>query len=174
MQQSDLQLLEQVEARQALSLLNAQFARAYDRMDRCLMVSLWTQDAEVDWGEHQGAVQPFVTAVTSADDTLERTFSSISNEYFEVDGEEARGEVYVINVSTVLKGQEKEDRLIGGRFLDHYRKEQGEWKIARRTFVHDWNMTQPTTSVLDEGMFAQFRLRGERTRNDPVYTLLGD
>ncbi|WP_150302639.1 nuclear transport factor 2 family protein [Pseudomonas saliphila] len=173
MQQSDLELLKQVETKQALGLLNTQFARAFDRMDRSLMVSLWAQDAEVDWGKHQGAAQSFVEAVTSPDESLERTFSSISNEYYEVDGDSARGEVYVINITTLVKDGKKEDRLIGGRFLDHYRKEQGTWKIAKRSFVHDWNMNLPTTAVLDEGLFAQFRLRGERSQNDPVYALFG-
>ncbi|WP_185267073.1 nuclear transport factor 2 family protein [Halopseudomonas xiamenensis] len=172
MQQSDLELLEQVEAKQALRLLNARFARAFDRMDRCLMVSCWTGDAQIDWGSHQGDVQPFVIASTSSDDTLEKTFSSLSNEYFEVDGDQARGEVYVINVSTVVADGQRTDRLIGGRFLDHYRREQGEWKIARRTFVHDWNMNHPATAS-DEGMFALFK-RGERSKDDPAYALLGE
>lgn len=172
MQQSDQELLEQVEAKQALRLLNARFSRAFDRMDRCLMVSCWTQDAQIDWGIHQGDVQPFIMASTSADESLERTFSSISNEYFEVDGDQARGEVYVINVSTVVHDAQKTDRLIGGRFLDHYRREQGEWKITKRTFVHDWNMNHPATAS-DEGMFAQFS-RGERSKSDPVYALLGE
>lgn len=172
--ESDLDILQEVEAKQALQHLNATFARAYDRMDRCLMISLWTDDAKIDWGHFQGNVQPFVIAATSPDEALERTFSSISNEYFEIDGNAARGEVYVINVSTIVSKGKKEDRLIGGRFLDHYRKDRGEWKIAKRTFVHDWNMNHPATAVLDEGMFALFRLRGERSKNDPVYALLGE
>ncbi|QIB51199.1 nuclear transport factor 2 family protein [Pseudomonas sp. OIL-1] len=171
-QYADPALLE-VEAKQALHQLNAQVARAFDRMDRCLMVSLWTEDAEVDWGKHQGDAKAFVVESTSPDNTLERTFSSISNEYFEIDGNSARGEVYVINISTLIKDGKKEDRLIGGRFLDQYRKEQGAWKIAKRSFVHDWNMNLPTTAVLDEGLFAQFRLRGERSQSDPVYALFG-
>lgn len=172
-QNADLAILEKVEAQQALHQLNAQFARAFDRMDRCQMVSLWTQDAEVDWGKHQGDAKAFVVESTAPDNTLERTFSSISNEYFEIDGNTARGEVYIINISTIISDDKKEDRLIGGRFLDHYRKEQGEWKISKRSFVHDWNMNLPTTAVLDEGLFALFRLRGERDQSDPVYTLFG-
>lgn len=171
MQQSELALLEQVEAKQALCLLNARFARAFDRMDRELMLSCWATDAQIDWGKHQGDVEPFIASSTSPDDTLEHTCSSLSNEYFVVDGDLACGEVYVINVSTVVHGGEKTDRLIGGRFLDQYRREQGEWKIAKRTFVHDWNMNHPATAS-DEGMFALFH-RGERSKADPVYKLLG-
>src|SRR5262245_33369893 len=112
---TELALLAQVEAKQALQQLNARFSRAMDRMDRCLMVSLWTDDGEIHWGEHQGPAQPFVVAATSPDPALERSFHSISNEYFEVDGHSAIGEVTVIIVSTLVEAGAKTDRLVGGR-----------------------------------------------------------
>lgn len=165
-------VLEQVEAKQALQQLNARFSRAMDRMDRCLMVSLWCDDGEIDWGAHKGSAKPFVIAATSADESLERSFHSVSNEYFEVDGTSAIGEVSVIIVSTVVQEGAKIDRLIGGRYLDRYRQEDGQWKIAKRTFVHDWNMNLPSSANYEEGMFALF-LKGKRDKSDPSYQLLG-
>lgn len=170
---SELALLEQIEAKQALQQLNARFSRAMDRMDRCLMVSLWTDDAEIDWGPHKGSAKPFVIAATSPDEHLERSFHSVSTEYFEVDGDTAIGEVSVIIVSIVLENGAKIDRLVGGRYLDRYRKEDGQWKIARRTFVHDWNMNLPSSANLEEGMFAKF-LKGKRDKTDPSYQLFGE
>lgn len=169
---SDLALLEQVEAKQALQQLNARFSRAMDRMDRCLMVSLWTDDGEVDWGPHKGSAKPFVIAATSADASLERSFHSVSNEYFEIDGHSAIGEISVIIVSVIVENGQKIDRLLGGRFLDRYRKEGEQWKIAKRTFIHDWNMHHPSSAVWEEGMFALF-LKGQRGDSDPSYQLLG-
>ncbi|MFC3608801.1 nuclear transport factor 2 family protein [Stutzerimonas tarimensis] len=165
-------VLEQVEARQALQQLNARFSRAMDRMDRCLMVSLWCDDGEIDWGSHKGSAKPFVIAATTADEALERSFHSVSNEYFEVDGTHAIGEVSVIIVSTLVEEGAKIDRLIGGRYLDRYRQEDGHWKIAKRTFVHDWNMNLPSSANYEEGMFALF-LKGKRDKTDPSYQLLG-
>lgn len=173
-QLSDLAALEQVEAKQALHILNTRFSRALDRMDRGLMQSLWTEGAQIDIGIHQGDAQAFAVAVTTDDGRLERSFSSISNEYFEVEGDQAKGELYVINVSTVVQGGEKEDLLIGGRYLDRYQKVDGEWKIASRTFVHDWNMSHPSTAIWDEGLFGMIKLRGTRDKSDPVYSLLGE
>ncbi|MNZ41978.1 hypothetical protein D3C78_595440 [compost metagenome] len=170
---TDLALLEQVEAKQALQQLNAKFSRAMDRMDRCLMVSLWTDDGQIDWGAHKGSAKPFVIAATTADANLERSFHSVSTEYFEVDGDKAIGEVSVIIVSIVLENGAKMDRLIGGRYLDRYRKEGGQWKIAQRTFVHDWNMNLPSSANLEEGMFAKF-LKGRRDKQDPSYQLFGE
>lgn len=173
-QLSDVAALEQVEAKQALHTLNTRFSRALDRMDRSLMKSLWADGAQVDIGIHQGDAQDFAVAVTTDDGRLERTFSSISNEYFEVEGDQAKGELYVINVSTVVEEGEKTDLLIGGRYLDHYQKIDGDWKIFSRTFVHDWNMSHPTTAIWDEGLFGMIKLRGTRDKSDPVYDLLGE
>ncbi|MCO6056868.1 nuclear transport factor 2 family protein [Pseudomonas sp. MOB-449] len=170
---TELALLAQVEAKQALQQLNARFSRAMDRMDRCLMASLWTDDGEVHWGERQGPVQPFVVAATSPDPVLERSFHSISNEYFEVDGHSAIGEVSVIIVSTLVEAGGKTDRLVGGRYLDRYRCEDGQWKIAQRTFVHDWNMNLPSSANYEEGMFATF-FKGARDKSDPSYQLFAE
>ncbi|MCY1556248.1 SnoaL-like domain protein [compost metagenome] len=112
-------------------------------------------------------------AATAADANLERSFHSVSTEYFEVDGDAAIGEVSVIIVSIVLENGVKMDRLVGGRFLDRYRKEGGQWKIAQRTFVHDWNMNLPSSANLEEGMFAKF-LKGRRDQQDPSYQLFGE
>lgn len=170
---TDMALLEQVEAQQALHQLNAKFSRALDRMDRALLVSLLSDDAQIDCGAHKGPAAAFVTAVTSADPALERSFHSISNEYFQVDGDQAVGEVYVINISTIVEAGQKLDRLIGGRYLDRYQRTHGQWQVTQRVFVHDWNMTRPSTAVWDEGLFGQFKLRGTRDTRDPVYELLG-
>lgn len=173
-QLSDMAILEQVEAKQALHTLNTRFSRALDRMDRNLMKSLWVDGAQVDIGIHQGDAQDFAAEVTNDNGRLESSFSSISNEYFEVEGDRANGELYVINVSTVVEGGEKTDLLIGGRYLDRYQKVDGDWKIASRTFVHDWNMSHPTTAIWDEGLFGMIKLRGTRDKSDPIYSLLGE
>lgn len=170
---SDIEVLEQLEDKQALRDLNAKYCRAADRGDEGLLASLWSRGAQVDHGGFAGPASEFVRVVTAPDATRERTFHSISNEYFEIDGAKARGEIYVISVSTHDRGGKKTDELIGGRYLDEYEKSGGKWAIARRTFVHEWNMNFPTSAVWDEGLFGMIKLRGTRTKADPIYTLFG-
>lgn len=170
---SEVGILEEIEAKQALHDLNTTYCRAIDRMDRELLISLWHDNAVVEYGSFKGSGKEFTSHAARPDDGKERTFTSISNEYFEVNGEEARGEIYVITVSTLLDGNEKTDQLIGGRYLDSYKRIGDIWKIARRTFVFDWNMNHPTTAVWDEGLFGMIKLRGCRSKQDPVYQLLG-
>lgn len=170
--ENDEVLLQQLEDKAALRELTTLYARAADRADRGLFDSLWTEDARVDQGAFSGAARDFA-AVLLQPAGLERSFNSVSNEYFDVDGDRARGEVYVITVSTWEKGGSKTDTLIGGRYVDEYRKLGGKWKIARRTFVHEWNMSFPTTTVWDEGLFGLIKLRGQRSKADPIYALYG-
>lgn len=169
---NDTELLQELEDKDALRALVTRYARAVDRGDRELLANLWADGAQVTNGGFSGPASEFVgTCANPAG--LERSFHSISNEYFEVDGANARGEVYVIAVSTWNKDDAKTDTLIGGRYLDEYRKVGADWKIARRTFVHEWNMSFPTTTVWDEGLFGMIKLRGTRTKDDPSYALFG-
>lgn len=169
---NELDLLQQLEDKQALRELNALYARAADRADSQLLAGLWAEGAQVQNGAFSGPASEFVdTAAHPAG--LERSFHSISNEFFEIDGATARGEVYVITVSTWNKDGGKTDTLIGGRYLDEYRKVGSDWKFARRTFVHEWNMSFPTTTVWDEGLFGMIKLRGSRGKDDPIYSILG-
>lgn len=170
---NEQQLLQQLEDKQALRELGTLFARAADRADRSLLASLFADGAQVSVGGFSGPASEFV-GVCAEPAGLERSFHSVSNEFYQVDGDTARGELYVINVSTWNKDGAKTDTLIGGRYLDEYRKVGGAWKIARRTFVHEWNMSFPTTAVWDEGLFGMIKLRGTRGKDDPSYTLFGE
>lgn len=172
-QNPDIALLEELEAQRDLHNLNTRYCRGADRMDADMLGSVWTRDAQVDCGAFKGPAQEFTTAVTTPDAVRERSYHAISNEYYEVDGDTARGEVYLIAISTLVENGSKNDQWIGGRYLDTYKREDGAWKIATRAFVMDWNMNKPTTAVWDEGLFGMIKLRGTRDRSDPVYALLG-
>lgn len=169
---NEAELLQELEDKQALRELVTRYARAVDRADRELLAGVFAEGAQVENGAFAGPANEFVAACLNRPE-LERSFHSVSNEFFAVDGDGARGEVYVIAVATWNKGGEKTDTLVGGRYVDEYRKEGGQWKIARRTFVHEWNMSFPTTAVWDEGLFGMIKLRGQRSKDDPMYKILG-
>lgn len=169
---NDMKVLQELEDKQALRELVTRYARGVDRADRELLMSLWAEGAQVENGAFAGPANEFVDMCLNRPE-LERSFHSVSNEFFLVDGDSARGESYVIAVATWNKGGEKTDTLVGGRYVDEYRKEGGQWKIARRTFVHEWNMSFPTTAVWDEGLFGMIKLRGQRSKDDPIYKIFG-
>lgn len=169
---NELALLQELEDKQALREVSTLFARALDRADGPLLASLFADGAQVSIGAFSGPASEFVAASVSPAG-LERSFHSVSNEFYQIDGDSARGEVYVIDVATWNTADGKTDTLIGGRYVDEYSKVGGAWKIARRTFAHEWNMSFPTTTVWDEGLFGMIKLRGTRGKDDPIYTILG-
>jgi hypothetical protein len=71
--------------------------------------------------------------------------------------------------STAVENGIETDRVTGGRYLDRFGPPDGVWKIAQKVYIHNWNMKQPGSAIWDRGMYAQFIMRGGRTRADPSY-----
>lgn len=139
--------------KQALRELSLAYCRAMDRGDEALLASLFTGSAG------QSANSP----------GLIRSLHSISTDYYEIDGDTALGETYVIRLETVDGDSGARDVHQGGRFLDRFERASGTWKFAERRYVIDWALSHPDSGIWDGGIYAQLPLRGTRDRGDPVY-----
>ena len=62
------------------------------------------------------------------------------------------------------------DVMTGGRYIDRYRRDKGEWKIKERTFVMDWNRSDPTTAEVD-GFYEGLDRHARWGEEDPVFAL---
>lgn len=145
------------------------YCRGVDRLDEALLASVWHDDATVDAGVFRGGATEFCTAINAYNAGLEHTYHMISNEWYDVRGDMALGECYTICFSTIVESGVETDRITGGRYLDRFECRNGIWKIAHKTYVHDWNMNQSGSSIWDKGMYAQFTTRGRRCEQDPAY-----
>ena len=158
--------VDQALAKQALHDLGMTYARAVDRGDEALLASVFHPDAEVIAGVIDGIAPDYardIVAMVRAN--LKSTFHTVANEYYEVSGDIAAGESYVL-AHMISLGDAPQETLTGGRYLDRYERRDGVWKIARRTFVHDWNMTQPVTEQ-SAGMYEALPARGGYAPDDP-------
>ena len=161
--------IEEAIAKQALHDLVANYARAADRADEALMASVFHPDAEIVTGVIDARAPDYARDITAMVRTnLKSTFHSVANEYFEVDGDTAKGEVYVL--AHMIAGED--ETLTGGRYLDRYEKRDGTWKIAHRTFLYDWSRTQPATAQVD-GMYESLTTRGGYAPGDPSVAFWG-
>lgn len=159
--------IDAVLSRAVIMDLVSAYARAADRGDVELMRSLFHDDATVMCGIANGRGPAFAEAIVAFVTTnLDRCFHSISNSWIEVNGDTAAGEHYVI--AHVTAGGN--DFLSGGRYVDRYERRDGAWKFASRSFVMDWNSTQPTSHE-SEGFYAALTMRGCFGKADPVYAL---
>ena len=158
--------IEDAITKQALHDLVATYARGVDRADEALLASVFHADADVYTGVIDGKGPDYARDIIAmVRGNLRSCFHSIANEYYEVAGDRAVGESYVL--AHMITGDGAEETLTGGRYLDHYEKREGSWKIAQRTFVCDWSMTQPAT-MEEAGMYADLRTRGGYAPDDPA------
>ena len=158
--------LDAVLSKQALHELCMAYARGVDRADAQLLASLFHDDATVVSGVVNGSGAQFAEQITDfVRSNLERCFHSVANVWFEIDGDDAVGESYVIAVATAGGN----DVMTGGRYIDAFQRRHGAWKFQSRVFVIDWSSTQPTTFE-SGGMYASLATRGSYGAGDPVYS----
>lgn len=163
------QQIDHILARQALHDLGMAYCRGVDRGDGDLLRSVFHDDATVSVGVFEGSALEFADIMVAPAPERVRTFHSVANEWYDVDGDRAVGESYVIAVSTWLADGQESDGIVGGRYLDRFERRAGVWKLAHRTFVLDWNINQPTTAQWDNEFYGQLKTRGGRAPDDPVY-----
>ena len=154
-------------AKQELHELLAAYCRAVDRADEQALRDLFHPDAVVYGGVVNGTAAEFARGVV---DWLRANapvaFHTITNEYFEVRGDVASGECYVLAISTA-RGDPDTDTLTAGRYLDRFERRQGVWKFLEHTFVMDTNVNQPASAVFDDAIHPPGRMRGAYAPHDP-------
>jgi hypothetical protein len=160
--------------KQALHELLVRYCRAVDRCDAELLASVYHPDAEEDHGLYRGGIPEFVDWVLGRQRRIQSSMHCILNEYFEVDGDVAHGESYWMwcaRPARVAGRPEDDPRTLvttGGRYIDRFERRSGEWRIARRRVVLEFDRVLHDVEPLTEGF-----LVGRRDRDDISYEELG-
>jgi len=162
--------LQELVDRAAIHDVLMRYCRGVDRCDEELVRSAFHLDAVDDHGYWKGPGWDFAAFIVR--DIARRssaTTHAVANELIELHGDAAAVESYVFAYLCPPGGGAPVVNLFAGRYVDRFERREGEWRIARRTVVHDWSRQLPTT---DESLglpldgFAQ----GRRDRSDPVFT----
>jgi SnoaL-like domain len=184
--------VQQLIDRQEIYDVLTRYCRALDRCDVELMKSVYWPDGFDDHGVFAGNAQQFAEFIVREIQTwFEVTMHAICNVHMEVKEnvaftesylfayhrvsgqgrmvEEVFGPSYIKQLAGRDTGPVPHDFLFGGRYVDRLEKRDGEWRIAKRTVVMDWNINQPNRSIWDEGMFRVLKTYGTRDRTDPGY-----
>ncbi|GAB4144813.1 MAG: hypothetical protein Tsb0016_14450 [Sphingomonadales bacterium] len=168
--QSQAALIDDVLSKQALHELLMAYCRGVDRTDADLLRSTFHPDAQVITGVFNGGAMEFVDFIVAlVRDQLKYVFHSVANEWFEIRGDDALGESYAIALATVDGPDGPVDVLTGGRYIDRFARRDGAWKIASRSFVCDWTISQSSSVQMNDGMYAALSLHGKNSMEDPVY-----
>lgn len=136
------------------------YTRGADRLDRALLLSAYHPDATDDRGAFTGGPEARVDWLLAFLNTLDHTSHHISNFTFEIDGDVAHCESYVI---TTLLPKGSETATIGGaRYVDRFERRRGEWRIAHREAVMDFTFTAKNEGIPPRAMQG---LRGKADRS---------
>jgi hypothetical protein len=145
---SESQALQELLDHHALRKLALRYARAIDRRDGELLRSVYHDDAVDEHGTvFRGSPAEFVAAQPELMDGFAVTSHYIMNTLYQVDGDAAQGELYFVAYHRTQENQNAADAaqeiVVGGRYLDHYVRRDGQWKIQRRRLIWDHFTSKP-------------------------------
>lgn len=153
-------------AREEIRDLVLTYCRGVDQGDLDLVRSLYTEDAVDEHGEQfNGPAGAYVDWLATVLPSVDRMTHHVSNHLIAVDGDRAEGEVYVTAWHRLPGGELGRWHVGSLRYLDHYRRDEGRWRFAKRHVLTDWAMIDAVTP--DD---PPFRLRD----SDPSYSQLAN
>lgn len=130
------------------------YTRGVDRHDEALIVSAYHPDAIDDHGTYIGEPAAFarhVNAVHSGHWIAHQHY--VGNQTIEIDGDTAHCETYYL---AVLKRDGGACDIAGGRYVDRLERRDGNWAIAERACLVEWNAEiAPKDGEVDPALFLQ-------------------
>jgi hypothetical protein len=105
------------------------YCRGLDRLDRALVRSCYWDEAIEDHGSYVGHPDDFIDWADQTTLAHRYTQHAIMNHYCELDGDQAYSETYYQFTGV----KDTPPHFIStGRYVDHFQKRNGEWRIADR------------------------------------------
>ena len=146
--------------------LHLRFCRANDRLDAELMRSVFHPDAEIEI-QKSFSVDEFIAFGSQVLSQFMLTWHTSPNQLVEVDGDVAWAEHYTMSSHRMEADDDgpMRDMIAYGRYIDRAEKRDGEWRIAKRTYVLDYNRLDPAPDA-DLGVGST---GASRDRSDPSY-----
>ena len=165
--------LETLIDREAIRDCLYMYCRGIDRLDEKALRAAYWPDATDSHGAYKGSASGFIDMALVKLQQAGRMVHQISNILIELHGHEAAVESYFTAY------QEEKDAnghaietMLCGRYVDRFEKRQGEWRVAARTVVYDWQKKSALSGPLTPESFELRQPTGGRQPNDAVYALL--
>jgi hypothetical protein len=145
----------------------SRYCHGVDRCDLDVLKSSFWPDATCNYSDAELDAMTWAENCVAGISQMERTMHTIGNHLIEVNGDKATGETYCLAYHLIKNEQgELTDMLVGGRYLDHFEKRDGEWRIKSRYYVMDWNHNIPSTGNWTTGLLGGLNT-GARKPDDP-------
>jgi ketosteroid isomerase-like protein len=148
--------LREIADRDEIRQVMMRYARGLDRLDNELARSCYWDDAIEDHGNYVGHPDDFIQWADSTTLAFQSTQHGILNHFCDLQGDDAYCETYYLFTS---KAAVAPHLMSTGRYVDHFQKRGGEWRIANRVCIieaqyelHDYVMSRmmPSAYTADE------------------------
>ena len=156
--------IEEFLARESIRDCLLRYCRGVDRCDQELIKSAFHPDAHDDHGKFDGRSWDLAEALVRAKVAgTQFTVHMTGVPFVEFRSEDAAtAETYVVATQRAI--DDDRIRTFVGRYLDYFERRDQDWRIARRTIVHDWS-GYLRAEPLDQDM--SFYAQGGRGSDDP-------
>jgi hypothetical protein len=174
---SDAEFLLQLRAEREIARVITVCARASDRKDLPMMRNCYHDDAVDNHGLFNGPVEDYFRWADRHHEQFAMFMHLLAAPMIQVHGESAYAETYCIVAQSrkpqpVYNGQVAPLSLVGCRYMDHFERREGVWKIRERNVVFEWTRSEWSNVAIsgpnDSGAAMTF---GQRSHKDPVYNL---
>jgi hypothetical protein len=112
------------------------YGRGLDRFDRELVRSCYWDEATEDHGNWVGGVEDFIDWANMTSAYCERHHHGMQNHSCDLQGDNAYCETYYLFIGVRA---EPPHAMSIGRYVDHFQKRNGEWRIANRVCLIEGN-----------------------------------
>jgi hypothetical protein len=142
----------------------ARYARGVDRLDDDLLRSAFHEDATDCHGPFTATREELIGHIRPMTGHREATQHFLGQQHIELDGGAAHVETYFFVVSKLHESDQTE--ILGGRYVDRFERREGDWRIAVRVLLLDWQLSGDAPAMAER--LAGFN-RGSRDREDASY-----
>lgn len=132
--------LRELVDRQEIWAVLQRYARGVDRCDRDLLATVYWPDAIEDHGAFLGAPPAFIDWVIKIAGRFGASFHGLLTHACELDGDDAHCETYFLSIR---HREAPPFPMSAGRYVDHFQRRGGEWRIANRVTVVEGHYELP-------------------------------
>jgi SnoaL-like domain len=125
--------------REAIRDVITRVARGEDRRHEGLLRSAYWPEATIDFGVMSGALDDYIGWCVPGSPAIPVTQHMLGQTLISLRGDTAKAETYVQSYHRVAAEGGERDTAMGGRYLDVLEKRDGEWRIASRVMLYDWD-----------------------------------
>jgi hypothetical protein len=120
------------------------YGRGLDRLDKPLVLSCYWEDAIEDHGNYVGHPSDFIDWADQSTLAFQSSQHGLLNHSCDLQGDDAYTETYFL-FSGVTGGPT--NFMSTGRYIDHFQKRGGEWRIANRVCIIEGKFDVPASMV---------------------------